>query len=122
MGYARRSEVVIAVAPELVDEFLAIMAANESVRDLLKKDIYDEGIQFNKYSEGDIFVHFGSIEWYEGYPAIKLLADFFTKHFTSEHEEFIRFIRIGEDWLEDIECFGYYYEDKIFVPNPQIQF
>lgn len=120
MGY--RSEVAFAVAPELVDEFLAIMAANESVRDLLKKDTYDEGIEFNKYSEGDIFVHFGSIKWYESYPAIKLLNDFFAKHSTSEHEEFIRFIRIGEDWTTDIECFGYYYEDEIFVPSPGIQF
>ena len=120
MGY--RSQVVFAVAPELVDEFLAIMAANESVRDLLKKDDYDEGIEFNKYSEGDIFVHFDSIKWYESFSAIKLLNDFFAKHSTSEHEEFIRFIRIGEDWTVDIECFGYYYEDKIFVPNPGIQF
>ena len=121
MGY--RSEVAFAVAPELVDEFLAIMAANESVRDLLKyNEEYKEGIQFNYYSEGDIFVYLNGIKWYEGYSEIRALIDFFAKHSTSDNEQFIRFVRVGEEWTDDVESYGYYYEDRIFIPCPGIQF
>ena len=39
MGY--RSEVVFAVAPPLVDKFLAVTAASEKVRELIKYDEYE---------------------------------------------------------------------------------
>ena len=76
MGY--RSEVAFAIAPPLVDKFLAVMAASEKVRDLIKFDEkYKEGIEFDKYEKGDIFVYLGSIKWYEGYEEIDKIKEFF---------------------------------------------
>ena len=102
MGY--RSEVVFAVAPPLVDKFLAVMAASEKVRDLIKyNETYKEGIRFNFYSEGDIVVNLSSIKWYEGY----------------EEVDKIRFIRIGES-PDDQETMGYYEYEQLYIPSPGI--
>ena len=119
MGY--RSEVAFAIAPPLVDKFLAVMAASEKVRDLVKyNEKYQEGIQFDKYEKGDIFVHLGSIKWYDGYEEIDKIKEFFAEHY-EDGEDFVRFVRIGED-LDDTEVMGYYQDDTIYIPNPGIQF
>jgi len=118
MGY--RSEVAFAIAPPLVDKFLAVMAASEKVRDLVKyNERYKEGIQFDKYEKGDIFVHLGSIKWYEGYEEIDKIKEFFDEH--EEDDDNIRFVRIGEE-LDDTETMGYYQDDTIYIPSPGIQF
>ena len=107
MGY--RSEVAFAIAPPLVDKFLAVMAASEKVRDLIKFDEkYKEGIEFDKYEKGDVFVYLGSIKWYEGYEEIDKIKEFFedTVNDNEDGEDFVRFIRIGED-LDDKEVMGY---------------
>ena len=118
MGY--RSEVAFAIAPPLVDKFLAVMAASEKVRDLVKFDEkYKEGIEFDKYEKGDIFVHLGSIKWYDGYEEIDKIKEFFAEH---EEEDYnLRFVRIGEDF-DDQELMGYYQEDTIYIPSPGICF
>ena len=120
MGY--RSEVVFAVAPPLVDKFLAVMAASEKVRDLIKyNESYKEGIRFNFYNEGDIVVNLSSIKWYEGYEEVDKIKEFFDEAVNANDgsEECIRFIRIGED-PQDQEVIGYYEEDSIFIPSPGI--
>tara|TARA_B100000700_G_scaffold300479_1_gene368684 strand:- start:299 stop:655 length:357 start_codon:yes stop_codon:yes gene_type:complete len=118
MGY--RSEVAFAIAPPLVDKFLAVMAASEKVRDLIKFDEkYKEGIEFDKYEKGDVFVYLGSIKWYEGYEEIDKIKEFFDEH--EEDDDNIRFVRIGED-LDDKEVMGYYQEDTIYIPSPGIHF
>ena len=118
MGY--RSEVAFAIAPPLVDKFLAVMAASEKVRDLVKyNEKYQEGIQFDKYEKGDIFVYLGSIKWYEEFEEVKKIKEFFDEH--EEDDDNIRFVRIGED-LDDQELMGYYQEDTIYIPSPGIQF
>ena len=120
MGY--RSEVVFAVAPPLVDKFLAVMAASEKVRDLIKYDKYSrEGIQFGFYNEGDIVVNLNSIKWYESYEEVKRITEFFEDAVNDDEggEDFVRFIRIGED-LGDTEVMGYYEEDQLYIPSPSI--
>jgi len=118
MGY--RSEVAFAIAPPLVDKFLAVMAASDEVRDLIKyNEKYQEGIQFDKYEKGDIFVYLGSIKWYEEFEEVKKIKEFFDEH--EEDDDNIRFVRIGED-LDDQELMGYYQEDTIYIPSPGIQF
>ena len=122
MGY--RSEVAFAIAPPLVDKFLAVMAASEKVRDLIKFDEkYKEGIEFDKYEKGDVFVYLGSIKWYEGYEEIDKIKEFFedTVNDNEDGEDFVRFIRIGED-SDDKEVMGYYQEDTIYIPSPGIHF
>jgi len=120
MGY--RSEVVFAVAPPLVDKFLAVMAASEKVRDLIKYDKYSrEGIQFGFYNEGDIVVNLNSIKWYETYEEVRNITEFFEDAVNDNEggEDFVRFIRIGED-LGDTEVMGYYEEDQLYIPSPSI--
>ena len=120
MGY--RSEVVFAVAPPLVDKFLAVMAASEKVRDLVKYDEYNkEGIRFNFYNEGDIVVNLSSLKWYEEFEEVSKIKKFFDEAVDANdgNEEFVRFIRIGED-PQDHEVMGYYEEDQLYIPTPAI--
>jgi signal peptidase I len=120
MGY--RSEVVFAVAPPLVDKFLAVMAASEKVRDLIKYNEYrKEGIRFNFYNEGDIVVNLDGIKWYEGYEEVDKIKEFFDEAVDANNgdEEFIRFIRIGES-PDDQEVVGFYEEDQLYIPTPAI--
>jgi hypothetical protein len=120
MGY--RSEVVFAVAPPLVDKFLAVMAASEKVRDLVKyNEAYKQGIRFGFYNEGDIVVNLDGIKWYEEFEEVKRITKFFDEAVNANDgsEECIRFIRIGEE-PGDQEVIGYYEEDNIFIPTPSI--
>jgi hypothetical protein len=120
MGY--RSEVVFAVAPPLVDKFLAVMAASEKVRDLIKYDEYNkEGIRFNYYNEGDIVVNLSYIKWYEEFEEVKKIKEFFDEAVDADdgNEDNVRFIRIGES-PEDQEVVGYYEEDQLYIPSPGI--
>jgi len=120
MGY--RSEVVFAVAPPLVDKFLAVMAASEKVRDLVKyNEDYKEGIRFNYYNEGDIVVNLSSIKWYEEYEEIFKIKEFINNAVNDDEggEDNVRFIRIGES-PEDQEVVGYYEEDQLYIPSPSI--
>jgi len=120
MGY--RSEVVFAIGPPLVDKFLAVMAASEKVRDLVKYNEYrKEGIRFNFYNEGDIVVNLSSIKWYEEFEEVFKIKEFIDDAVNDNEggEDFVRFIRIGES-PDDQEVMGYYEEDQLYIPNPGI--
>jgi len=120
MGY--RSEVVFAVGPPLVDKFLAVMAASEKVRDLVKyNEDYKEGIRFNYYNEGDIVVNLSGIKWYEEFEEIFKIKEFIDDAVNDDEggEDNVRFIRIGED-PQDQEVMGYYEDDQLYIPSPGI--
>ena len=120
MGY--RSDVAFAVGPPLVDKFLAVMAASEKVRDLVKyNEDYKEGIRFNYYNEGDIVVNLSSIKWYEEFEEIFKIKEFIDDAVNDDEggEDNVRFIRIGED-PQDQEVMGYYEEDQLYIPSPGI--
>ena len=118
MGY--RSEVVFAVAPPLVDKFLAVMAASEKVRDLIKYDEHNkEGIRFNYYNEGDIVVNLNYIKWYDDFEEVKKIKEFFNEAEENDDRDKIRFIRIGES-PDDQEVMGYYEYDQLYIPSPGI--
>ena len=120
MGY--RSEVVFAVGPPLVDKFLAVMAASEEVRDLIKyNEDYKEGIRFNYYNEGDIVVNLSSIKWSDYFEEVKKIKEFFEDAVNDDEggEDNVRFIRIGEN-PQDQEVMGYYEEDQLHITSPAI--
>jgi len=120
MGY--RSEVVFAIGPPLVDKFLAVMAASEKVRDLVKyNEDYKEGIRFNYYNEGDIVVNLSGIKWYEEFEEIFKIKEFIDDAVNDDEggEDNVRFIRIGES-PDDQEVMGYYEEDQLYIPSPGI--
>ena len=119
MGY--RSEVVFAVAPPLVDKFLAVMAASDEVRDLIRYDeARKEGIRFNFYNEGDIVVNISGIKWYEEFEEVKKIKEFFNEAEENDDRDKIRFIRIGES-PDDQEVIGYYEYEQLYIPSPGIE-
>ena len=118
MGY--RSEVVFAVAPPLVDKFLAVMAASDEVRDLIKYNEYrKEGIRFNHYNEGDIVVNLDGIKWYDEFEEVSKIKKFFDEAEENDDRDKFRFIRIGES-SDDQEVMGYYEYDQLYIPSPGI--
>ena len=66
MGY--RSEVAIALHPDKVSDFLAVLSGCTQAYDLCKgypNDEYD-GMKADVFTKGDLFVSLSSIKWYEG--------------------------------------------------------
>jgi len=80
-----------------------------------------EGIRFGFYNEGDIVVNLNSIKWYEDFEEVRKITKFFEDAVNDNEggEDFVRFIRIGED-PEDREVMGYYEEDQLYIPSPGI--
>jgi len=115
MGY--RSQVVFAVAPELMPHFLAVLAKSQPARELCFADA-DETI--NDYiDEGSRLMGWDGIKWYEGYPEIDALVEFMDWADTTDIEidgveqnagQFYRFVRIGEE-TDDVVVRGDAYWD-----------
>ena len=71
MGY--RSEVVFAVGKELAPFFTAHLAQNPEAERLCRDaDQYESGYE----EEGDFFMYWNHIKWYESYPEIKAIEEF----------------------------------------------
>ena len=120
MGY--RSQVVFAVAPELMPHFLAVLAKSQPARELCFADA-DETI--NDYiDEGSRLMKWDSVKWYDSYQSVRALIDFMDwaddQEFPTtnmmdeiENEEgsmFYRFVEIGED-ADDVTIRGDAYWD-----------
>jgi len=122
MGY--RSQVVFAVAPELMPHFLAVLAKSQPARELCFAHA-DETI--NDYiDEGSRLMKWDSVKWYDSYPDIRALVDFMDwaddQEFKTDKgymdgrieeqpgDMFYRFVRIGEE-TEDVEIRGNAYYD-----------
>ena len=122
MGY--RSQVVFAVAPELMPHFLAVLAKSQPARELCFADA-DETI--NGYiDEGSRLMKWDSVKWYDSYQSVRALIDFMdwaddqefptTKGNTMDEIEnmegsmFYRFVEIGED-ADDVTIRGDAYWD-----------
>lgn len=125
MGY--RSQVVLAIAPEAAHAFMALQAKHPEVMALCNDaDEFMSGYE----TEGDYFMHWSDIKWYEDYPEIDSLMRFITAVTSDEDLDdygeserpqnleggdipwdfFIRFIRLGESH-EDIEDLGGGFDD-----------
>ena len=122
MGY--RSQVVLAVAPELMPHFLAVLAKSQPARELCFAEA-DETI--NDYiDEGSRLMRWDSIKWYDSYPCVRALIDFMD---WADDQEFpttrcdgsaepvdepgyglYRFVEIGEDF-DDVTVRGDAYYD-----------
>ncbi len=121
MGY--RSQVVLAMSPEVAPAFLALCAKRPEVMRLCQDaDEFTSGYE----SPGDYFMHWSSIKWYEDFPDVAALQEF-VEHLESDdltkygeendpedsqwHECF-KFIRLGED-PDDYDQRGYGFPDII---------
>ena len=120
MGY--RSQVVFAVAPELMPHFLAVLAKNQPARELCFAHA-DETI--NDYiDEGSRLMKWDGIKWYDSYQSVRAITDFMdwadeqefpTTNMMDEIENvegsmFYRFVQIGEE-MEDVTVRGDAYWD-----------
>ena len=132
MGY--RSQVVLAVAPELAGAFLSLFAKNKEVEDLCRNaNKFDSGYE----QEGDYFMHWDGLKWYDSFPEIADILHFIESvesddmseyglgdapkikyrdgtMYDCNWDDYMRFIRIGED-LDDIEIKGHYAGSDICI-------
>ena len=120
MGY--RSDVVLAIAPEAASAFMALCAKYPKVLELCHEaDEFKSGYE----QEGDYFMYWADIKWYDSSPEIEALNEFvemmesdnLTDYGESERPksddgspnqwgEYFKFLRVGED-LDDTEDKGW---------------
>ena len=71
MGY--RSEVIFAVTPAAAPAFMALLAKYPEVKDMCHEaDEFYSGYQ----EEGDWFMMWSGIKWYDGYPNVDTIESF----------------------------------------------
>ena len=124
MGY--RSDVVLAIAPEAASAFMAMLAKHPQSMALCNDaDTFQSGYE----REGDWFVYWSSIKWYDGYEDVDpirrfveaLESDDMTDYGEPEcpkdgegrectWQEWFKFIRIGEN-NDDMEDCGWGFPD-----------
>jgi hypothetical protein len=109
MGY--RSQVVLAIGPELMAQFMSTMAKSPEARtlcfaehDKLVKD-YD--------GAGSMLFSWDHIKWYDSYECIRAIEDFMEWAEGEDHEDKFKFVRTGED-MDDNEQRGWGF-DHVYV-------
>ena len=81
MGY--RSEVALAIHPDKVSEFLAVLSGCQEAYDLCR---YDDGMKTDMFEKVDLFVAMNGIKWYEGYKGVDTIDEFITTFMNQEEE------------------------------------
>jgi hypothetical protein len=116
MGY--RSQVAFAIHPDKVSEFLAALSASSEALDLCRGyPGYDKGMQTDMFEKGDMFVAMSDIKWYEGYKGVDVIDEFIRKVIEDDDEpDKVRFLRVGEDREDVVECGEYAWDDLNIVP------
>ena len=116
MGY--RSEVILAVGPEVMPQFMVTMAKSPEARALC----FAEATRHENYEEkGNMLFAWDGIKWYDSFECVSALNDFMDwcdgediptgeknaegKEIVKHGEECFKFIRIGEE-MEDVETRG----------------
>ena len=103
MGY--RSEVAIAIHPDKVGDFLAVLSTSQDALDLCR---WDNGMESDVFMKGDLFIQMDGVKWYEGYEPIDLIDKFIADTIDEDNGyELVRFLRIGEDYEDIVQCGDY---------------
>ena len=119
MGY--RSEVILAVGPEVMPQFMVTMAKSPEAREMCWAD-HDEMIKDYNDQKGAFLFRWSGIKWYDSYEGIQAIIDFMDwcegegiedengdKH---SADNYYRFIRVGEE-MDDNETQGYGFDIHI---------
>ena len=118
MGY--RSEVILAVGPEVMPQFMVTMAKSEEARKLCWSD-HCEMIKDYAGEKGAFLFRWGGIKWYDSYEEIQAIIDFIdwceNESIEVEGKEvdacnYYRFVRIGEE-MDDNEAQGWGFDIHI---------
>ena len=108
MGY--RSDVILAVGPEVMPQFMVTMAKSPKARELCWAD-HDEMIKDYNDEKGAFLFRWTGIKWYDSYEEIQAIEDFidWCENETIEVDgnevdayDFYRFIRIGEEMDDNV--------------------
>ena len=118
MGY--RSEVILAVGPEVMPQFMVTMAKSPEARkmcfaeaDTMIKDYCD--------IEGAFLFRWDHIKWYDSFEEVEAIQDFIQRCAYEQIEvdgkqvnadEYYRFVRIGEE-MDDNEVHGWGFDIHI---------
>jgi|TARA_R110000851_G_scaffold114364_1_gene239640 hypothetical protein len=124
MGY--RSEVILAIGPEVMPQFMVTMARSPQAREMCWGDAEMIKDYFN--IEGAMLFRWSDIKWYDSYEGVEAIQDFIQwcdeetiptgkKKENGEDEvesasEFFRFVRIGEE-MDDNEVQGWGFDIHI---------
>ena len=118
MGY--RSEVILAVGPEVMPQFLTTLAKSPEARALCFEE-HDDMIKDYCGEKGAMLFRWDSIKWYDSYEGVAALQDFIDwcdgeeieiDGKTTHAAECYRFVRIGED-MDDNETQGWGFDIHI---------
>jgi hypothetical protein len=118
MGY--RSEVILAVGPEVMPQFMVTMAKSEEARKMCWSE-HTEMIKDYAGIKGAFLFRWDHIKWYDSYEEISAIQDFIdwceSEKFEHEGKEvdacdFYRFVRIGEE-TDDNEVQGWGFDIHI---------
>ncbi len=125
MGY--RSEVILAVGPEVMPQFMVTMAKSPEARELCWAD-HDDMVKDYCDIKGAFLFRWGDIKWYDSYECVQAIVDFIDWCESSEvptgekdeegndvqagASEFYRFVRIGEE-MDDNEVQGWGFDIHI---------
>ena len=118
MGY--RSDVILAVGPEVMPQFMVTMAKSPAARELCWAD-HDEMIKDYCDTKGAFLFRWTGIKWYDSYECVQAIQDFidWCENETIEIEgkevpadEYYRFVRIGES-MDDNESQGWGFDIHI---------
>ena len=118
MGY--RSEVILAVGPEVMPQFMVTMAKSPEARRMCFADA-DTMIKDYCDIEGAFLFRWDHIKWYDTFEEIEALQDFIQWCQSEQIEvdgkqvdadEYYRFVRIGEE-TDDNEVHGWGFDIHI---------
>ena len=125
MGY--RSEVILAVGPEVMPQFMVTMAKSPEAREMCWAS-HDEMVKDYCGIKGAFLFRWSGIKWYDSYEGVSAIQDFVqwcedemiptgSKNNDGEDEvqdasEFYRFVRTGEE-MDDNEVQGWGFDIHI---------
>jgi len=112
MGY--RSEVILAVGPEVMPQFMVTMAKSPEARKMCWGE-HDNMIKDYAGVKGAFLFRWDHIKWYDRYEEIRAIEDFIDWCENADIEvdgnmqqaaDYFRFVRIGEE-MDDNEMKGW---------------
>ena len=118
MGY--RSEVILAVGPEVMPQFMVTMAKSPEARQMCFGD-HTEMIKDYAGEKGAFLFRWDHVKWYDSFEEVRAIQDFIewcanerieVEGKEVEADEFYRFIRIGEE-MDDNEVSGWGFDIHI---------
>ena len=123
MGY--RSEVILAIMPEVMPQFMVTMAKSPQALAMCWKD-HTEMIKDYCEIEGAMLFRWDEIKWYDSYEGVQAILDFMDwcetemvptaasdgKEQIADAANFYRFVRIGED-ADDTDLQGWGFDIHI---------